>query len=286
MNIKIIAWNIRGMTDTSKQDEVKLLISENRLHMCAVIETRLIKKVVNKICDNVFGSWAWISNSADSIKGCRIAVGWDTSVIEASLISSIGQVMHFEVKVIADKKSFFVSFIYGDNDAKDRIKLWDNLSDHLALVDNKPWVMLGDFNVIMYAEEHSNSVVDNTHGVKEFRKCFEQLDMEDVTMTGLFYTWVQKRKDPTSGIMKKLDRVLGNSEFFDLFGASFATFLPYVTSDHCPALLTIPDMIAKRRKSFRFMNFLTDKEGFQKVVNDNWKIPVTGYDMFVFAKIN
>ena len=45
MNIKIIAWNIRGMTDTSKQDEVKLLISENRLHMCAVIELGSLKKL-------------------------------------------------------------------------------------------------------------------------------------------------------------------------------------------------------------------------------------------------
>ena len=97
MNIKIASWNIRGMTDTSKQDEVKMLISENNLSMCAVIETRLIKKVVKKVCDNVYGNWTWVSNSVESCKGCRIVVGWDTGVIEASLIASMGQVMHFEV---------------------------------------------------------------------------------------------------------------------------------------------------------------------------------------------
>ena len=89
MNIKIAAWNIRGMTDTSKQDEIKLLISENRLHMCAAIETRLIKKAVNACCDNVFGNWNWVSNSVDSNRGCRIAVGWDNNIVEAKLISSI-----------------------------------------------------------------------------------------------------------------------------------------------------------------------------------------------------
>ena len=56
-------------------------------------------------------------------------------------------------------------------------------------------------------------MVDNTHGVKEFRSCIEHLDMEDVAMNGLFFTWVQKRKDPESGIMKKLDKIMGNSDF-------------------------------------------------------------------------
>ena len=243
MNIKIAAWNIRGMTDTSKQDEVKLLISENKLSMCAIIETRLIKKVVKPVCDKVFGSWNWVSNSVDSSKGCRIAVGWDSDNIDATFVSSSDQVMHFEVRIIQESRGFFISFIYGENDAKDRIKLWSNLNDQRVLVDNKPWVILGDFNVIRYADEHSRGIVDNTHGVNEFRSCIEQIDMEDIVMNGLFFTWVQKRKDPESGILKKLDRVMGNSWFLDAFGSCFTTFLPHVTSDHSPALVTIPTMI-------------------------------------------
>ena len=173
MNIKLAAWNIRGLTCTSKHDEVKLLISENSLCMCAIIETRLIKKVVDSVCSNVFGNWEWVSNSVESSKGCRIAVGWDANCVNASLLSSSGQVMHFEVLVINENKKFFVSFIYGDNDAKDRVKLWNKLNEHLAIMENKPWVILGDFNVVRYADEHSLGVVDNNHGVNEFRKCID-----------------------------------------------------------------------------------------------------------------
>lgn len=284
MNIKIATWNVRGLTNTSKQDEVKLLISENNLNMCAIIETRLIKKMVKPVCENIFGNWSWATNSTECNKGCRIAVGWESEFVEATLLSSIGQVMHFEVKIFNDKRKFFVSFIYGDNDAKDRFKLWDSLIDHMAVTSSKPWVILGDFNVIMYANEHSNGVVDNNHGVKEFRKCMESLDMEDLVMNGFFFTWIQKRKDPESGILKKLDRVMGNSDFLDQFGASFASFLPYVTSDHCPALLCIPDWIGKKRRSFRFMNFLAEKKEFHQTVKENWNEPITGYAMFVLAK--
>ena len=104
--------------------------------------------------------------------------------------------MHFEVKVIQDKRKFFVSFIYGDNEAKDRLKLWENLKDHMVITDNKPWVLLGDFNVIMYADEHSNGVVDNNHGVKEFRNCMESLDMEDLAMSGFFFYLDSEKKKP------------------------------------------------------------------------------------------
>ena len=111
MNCTIAAWNIRGMTDTSKQDKVKLLISENKLNMCAIIETRLIKKAVNACYDNIFGSWNWVSNSVDSNRGCRIAVGCDNNIVDAKF-SSIDQVMHFEDRVIQDKRIFFFFYLW------------------------------------------------------------------------------------------------------------------------------------------------------------------------------
>ena len=75
MTIKIAAWNIRGMSTTSKQDEIKMLINENDLSMCVVVETQLNKKVVTKVCDRIFRRWSWLSNTTDSNKGCRIVVG-------------------------------------------------------------------------------------------------------------------------------------------------------------------------------------------------------------------
>ena len=75
MTIKIVAWNIRGMSTTSKQDEIKMLINENDLSMCVVVETQFNKKVVTKVCDRIFRRWSLLSNTTDSNKGCRIVVG-------------------------------------------------------------------------------------------------------------------------------------------------------------------------------------------------------------------
>ena len=103
-------------------------------------------------------------------------------------------------------------------------------------------------------------------------------------MEGFFYTWIQKRNNPECGIMKTLDRIMGNCHFMEDYKACIASFLPFVTSDHCPAVLHIADIVIKRFKTFRFMNYLADKADFLKVVNENWNIPVKGYSMFVLAK--
>ena len=284
MIVKIAAWNIRGMTDTSKHDEVKSLISENGISMCGVIETRLNKKIANNVCKDVFGNWYWENNSVDCIRGCRIAVTWDPGVLDAVLVSKSDQVMHFLVTDILSSKSFYVSFIYAENDPKDRLVLWKNLVDHMAVIGDSSWVMLGDFNVSLYAEESTKPGIQRDFGIQDFRECMEACNMEDLPMEGIFYTWIQKRNNPECGIMKKLDRVMGNCHFMDDFKACIATFLPFVTSDHSPAVLSISDLTVKKSKTFRFMNYLADKAEFLDVVKKNWNVPVKGFSMFVLAK--
>ncbi|GKC18087.1 hypothetical protein Tco_1014869 [Tanacetum coccineum] len=86
--------------------------------------------------------------------------------------------------------------------------------------------------------------------------------VEDLNCPGIHFTWVQSRQDPSSGILKKIDRVLGNTKFVSRFTNSHALVLPHLTSDHSPALLIIPKMTNKKHKAFRFSNFIADKPEF------------------------
>ncbi|GJR64260.1 RNA-directed DNA polymerase, eukaryota, reverse transcriptase zinc-binding domain protein [Tanacetum coccineum] len=272
------------MSNTTKQDEVKLLINEEKISMCAVIETQVSKKLVNKVGDYVFGNWAWVSNSVDSNRGCRIMVGWDRSIVGVNLVSQSDQVMHFEVNFIQDHRKHFVSFVYAKNTERERKPLWRNLTDHCVLVNGEPWAVLGDFNVTTKVEECSNSFNVIDKDMEVFRRVLCNLELEDITSYGMFYTWIQKRMNPEAGILKKLDRVLGNASFLSSYGSCFAKFLPYVTFDHFPATLVHPDIKAIKPRSFWFMNFLADKPGFLRTVKDNWCLKIQGFRMFVLAK--
>ncbi|GKF31079.1 ribonuclease H-like domain-containing protein, partial [Tanacetum coccineum] len=134
---------------------------------------------------------------------------------------------------------------------------------------NKPWVLLGDFNVILKSNENSNGLSIKNEDTQDFRACIDCLGMDDINMSGLFYTWIQKMKNHDLGVLIKLDRIMGNSQFISMYPVSFALFMAYLSSEHSPCVLTIPDMAARKLRPFRFMNFLADKKEFISVVKEN-----------------
>ncbi|GJV02661.1 hypothetical protein Tco_1336230 [Tanacetum coccineum] len=52
--------------------------------------------------------------------------------------------------------------------------------------------------------------------MREFKECVEEIEVTDVQCTGLQFTWNQKPKG-RDGVLKKLDRILANLEFYDGF---------------------------------------------------------------------
>nr|GEW76997.1 putative reverse transcriptase domain-containing protein [Tanacetum cinerariifolium] len=97
-------------------------------------------------------------------KGCRIAVGWDDYVVFAQFLSQNGQVMHFLVQWLKDCTQMYVYVVYGKNSPRDRLNMWKDLLEHKVLVGNCPWVMFGDFNIILKINEHTNGVNVRTDG--------------------------------------------------------------------------------------------------------------------------
>ncbi|GKB78030.1 RNA-directed DNA polymerase, eukaryota, reverse transcriptase zinc-binding domain protein, partial [Tanacetum coccineum] len=224
---------------------------KNGISLCGIIETQLKKKFVKKVCDDVFGSWSWASNSIDSSKGCRIVVGWDTSAMTIQLLQQTNQITHFLVRYFKDNRQMYVSMVYGENSLRARLKLWSDLIEINAT---------------------------------EFVECVDKFEMEDINMSEMFYTWIQRRRNLELGILKKLEKIMGNNSFIYMFPASFVHFMPYLSSDHCSAVLCMPDVTVQKRRSFRFMNFLTEKSGFKEVVKNNLNIDVEGYAMFKLIK--
>ncbi|GJW25392.1 RNA-directed DNA polymerase, eukaryota, reverse transcriptase zinc-binding domain protein [Tanacetum coccineum] len=73
-------------------------------------------------------------------------------------------------------------------------------------------------------------------------------------------------KNPNSSIMKKLDRIMINGELIHQFQNASGEFLPFVISDHSPVVVTIPEGLKMNRRSFRFVNYIADKEEFADYV--------------------
>nr|GEU83485.1 hypothetical protein [Tanacetum cinerariifolium] len=95
--------------------------------------------------------------------------------------------------------------------------------------------------------------------------------IKDIAMTGFRYTW-NKQPGKGRGLLKKLDRVMSNVSFLSAFPNAYAQFLPFMTSNHSPAVFVIPEVEKAKQKPFKL--------GFIPVVSKTWKYDIKGYFMY------
>ncbi|GJU75164.1 RNA-directed DNA polymerase, eukaryota, reverse transcriptase zinc-binding domain protein [Tanacetum coccineum] len=119
----------------------------------------------------------------------------------------------------------------------------------LHVVQNSPWVLMGDFNVALNMEDVSSGSSMLNSPMSDFKDCVANIEVLDVNCSGLHYTWNQKPKG-SHVILKKLDRIMGNLGFVDKFLGAHAIFQPYRISDHAPAILKFPTLTKNKPKPF------------------------------------
>ncbi|GJY60082.1 sodium/hydrogen exchanger 6 [Tanacetum coccineum] len=132
-------------------------------------------------------------------------------------------------------------------------------------------------------QDHSCGGYEPNIVIREFKDCTQSMKIMDVNSSGLHFTWNQKPKG-SNGILKKIDRIMGNLQFNDDFPGSFAIFQPYRISDHPSCVLRIPKVSRLKPKPFKFFNFLVYKKEFLNVVESGWGLNVEGFSMYQVVK--
>ncbi|GJS94192.1 RNA-directed DNA polymerase, eukaryota, reverse transcriptase zinc-binding domain protein, partial [Tanacetum coccineum] len=108
---------------------------------------------------------------------------------------------------------------------------------------------------------------------------------DDLCCSGLHFTWTKNihkmREGDISGILKKLDRVMVNEDFINKYSLDHAIFIPYLISDHSFVVLIMPNCLKRKKKSFKFANYLTDKANFLKIVEEKWNVDIDGFSIYL-----
>ncbi|XP_021985761.1 uncharacterized protein LOC110881945 [Helianthus annuus] len=248
-----------------------------------IVESHIHVSNLNKICSSIRSTWNWTSNGSLCSKGTRIILGWDSNIVDIMTLAQSDQVMHTQVHFKNSKKIMFCSFVYAKNSYIERRELWDSLKIHKAFAHDKPWVILGDFNAALYLEDKSmgSSLIDIN--MREFKSCVEDIEVVDVNRSGCHFTWNQKPKQGI-GVLKKIDRIMANVPFIQMFPEAVAVFQPYRVSDHCPCILKNPRSVSHKPKPFKFPNFLVFKKDFPVIVKKTWEQQFLGIKMLQVVK--
>ncbi|GJW94394.1 RNA-directed DNA polymerase, eukaryota, reverse transcriptase zinc-binding domain protein [Tanacetum coccineum] len=172
--------------------------------------------------------------------------------------------------------------VFDDRNGQMR-SLWNALGHHKNYVRNRPWCLLGDFNATLFLEESTAGSSRIDIAMREFKECVDDIEVVDVTNSGLQYTWNQKPRG-NDGILKKLDRIMANMAFISEFVGVHAVFKPYRNSDHSPSILSVPMAVQGKPKPFKFYNIITKHERFREIVQGTWCNEVSGFFMFCIVK--
>ncbi|GJT00726.1 RNA-directed DNA polymerase, eukaryota, reverse transcriptase zinc-binding domain protein [Tanacetum coccineum] len=136
----------------------------------------------------------------------------------------------------------------------ERKELWRDIIRAKRITSRWPWLMIGDFNVTLRNEEHSNGGSISTNDMQDFIDCVNEAEVEDLC-----------------------DRAMVNEDLIMKFPDANALFLPYLVSDHSLVVVRFPHSFEKKKKAFRFANFITEKVEFLPTVATDWEVDVQGY---------
>ncbi|KAK7250900.1 hypothetical protein RIF29_33662 [Crotalaria pallida] len=128
-----------------------------------------------------------------------------------------------------------------------------------------PWLLSGDFNCCMEANEKLGGNDLDWEAVNDFRHCVSLCELQDMKYRGCFYTWDNKQYEGDR-IWCKLDRTLVNADWISKWPILETEFLTSNVSDHSPALIRSDAQLHRSIGNFKFLNLCSYSNVFKEEV--------------------
>ncbi|XP_062094157.1 uncharacterized protein LOC133800218 [Humulus lupulus] len=197
---------------------------------------------MGSLYSSLFSGWCFTNNNPWIDKG-RIIVAWNPSMYSFDIRVCTSQLIHCLAQAPNWAERFFITFVYGFNEEMTWERLWQDIQG-LALHIDDPWMVVGDFNEILYQRE---------------RIC---------------------KKQAGEQVYSKIDRALVNSKWTDTFQNSEAVFLLEGIFDHNPILVSFYFEVNLGKKPFRYFRMWKEASSYEVKVSTSWNAPVMGTEMF------
>lgn len=179
-----------------------------------------------------------------------LAILWRNN-ISCSIVSYSNN--HIDVHVFYSLGDWRITGFYGLPERGRRQLFW-NLLHTLASQSSLPWVCIGDFNDLLSSNDKRGRVEHPQWLVRGFRDAVSDCHLADNPLMGYPFTWFRGR-EADNMVEERLDRAMGNPDWYAKFPRAILQNLVAPVSDHNPILLdTNPRVGHSKRRTFRFEN--------------------------------
>lgn len=259
----ILCWNVRGLNNPAKRDAVRKFVASVRTNLVCFQETKLDvidRYVIMQCLGPSFDSFAYLPS--EETRG-GILLAWDSTILDIDQFQSdtdfITGMVHTKTGA-----SWWLSAVYAPQGDGLKTAFLEELSVRRELCPG-PWMILGDFNMILRASEKNNTNI-NRSMMNKFRSFVDNNELKELHMHGRRFTWSNERDAPT---MTKIDRVLVSLDWELDNPNCLLQALSSGVSDHAPLHLNTGAMFCPKKR-FRFEIFWTKLEGFDDAVREAW----------------
>lgn len=147
---------------------------------------------------------------------------------------------------------FDLTCVNGNPTFDQRRLLWGKL-ERLRPRRNGPWCCIGDFNEMLSINEKDGCRPIAPIRLSLFRYFLNSTGMMDLDLKGNCFTWAG---NPRDGVVtcQKIDRVIVNWSWRDLYPNDVGIAMPIINSDHSPIVL-LPQPPARVNRSFTYESF-------------------------------
>lgn len=247
--VKIFTWNCRGISNTRSMDYIKDIMARLKPDFICLVETKSNSIRIQRFCARFSRHWVWAAVPSNGYSG-GIIVLWKRFNGIVTPVASSRMALHLIITTSED--SWILSTIYNSQVLSEHKNLWKSLSG-LSQLDS-PWLLTGDFNDIMFEEEHKGGSFRNySSKSKAFTTFIQSNNLLDLGFTGSCFTWCNGH-DGLTRRWARLDRFLSNSNWFIKFNYISSQHHDRINFDHTPMFLTAHDSPSPFSKIFRFEN--------------------------------
>lgn len=131
-----------------------------------------------------------------------------------------------------------------------------------------PWVMSGDFNELADPDEKIGGVRRSHQESIDFVQMLKACGMWEIRHFGYQFFWFGQRNNEL--VQCRLDRIVANHEWMEMFGNAVVSYLHKVSSDHSPHITCLLEDQRRNCFVFKYDQSLFFKEGFKEKIAKSW----------------
>ena len=203
-----------------------------------------------------------------------IFIAWDSTRVN---LSNFVNDTNFITGYVLPREgnAWWLTVVYGPQEDAQKVMFLKELAERHSYCHG-PWLVIGDFNIILHAADKNNSRIDRRM-MGKFKKFVDDNALKELFLHGRKYTWSNDRERPT---LTKIDRAFASVDWEMDHPESLLQALSTSHSDHCPLYLSLEEHLQSKRR-FRFVLFWTKMEGFLDMVKEAWMCEEEITDPFI-----